>query len=134
LFSRRTRVLGEGPLAPAIQASCAVPGLFHPVWLSGRPLVDGGVADRHGLSGVEDGARLFYHHLASRSPWRRKDSPALKLPARRGMAALVIEALPRVAPSRLPEGARAFEVARRATREALSRPLEAGAVYHPGAA
>jgi NTE family protein len=95
--SRQTRVLSRGPLAPAIQASCTVPGLFHPVWLDGRPLLDGGILDRHGLAGLPEGERLFYHHLASRSPWRRAVSPALAVPALQGMTAIVIDPLPRVA-------------------------------------
>jgi len=134
VLTRQTRVLSAGALAPAIQASCAVPGLFHPVWVEGRPLLDGGIADRPGISGLPPDERLFYHHLAARSPWRRQGSPALQLPARPQMAALVIEALPRVGPFRLEEGARAFEIARRAAREALDRPMEmeGGAVRVPG--
>jgi NTE family protein len=132
-FTRRTRVLSTGPLSPAIQASCTVPGLFHPVWHEGRPLLDGGIADRPGLAGLPLGERLFYHHLASRSPWRRPGSPSLLLPADRpAMMALVIEALPRVGPFRLGEGARAFEIARRAAREALDRPVSGSAVRVPG--
>ena len=122
--ARGTRVLGGGPLAPAIQASCTLPGLFHPVWLEGRPLLDGGILDRPGLAGMPEGTRLFYHHLAARSPWRRRQSPALAVPERQGMTALVIASLPRVGPFRLPEGARAFEIARRAAREALDKPIE----------
>ncbi|MDI1432097.1 patatin-like phospholipase family protein [Polyangium sorediatum] len=124
VFARGTRVLAGGPLAPAIQASCTVPGLFHPVWHEGRPLLDGGILDRHGLAGMPADERLFYHHLASRSPWRKADSPSLKVPTRDGMTALVIEALPRVGPFRLPEGARAFDIAARATKDALSRPAK----------
>jgi NTE family protein len=37
--------LSSGPLAPAINASCALPPAFQPVNLSGRILVDGGIAD-----------------------------------------------------------------------------------------
>lgn len=132
VYSRRTRVLSEGPLAPAIAASCTVPGLFHPVWLGGRPLLDGGILDRHGLAGMPEGERLFYHHLASRSPWRRAGSPSLAVPERSGMTALVIEALPRVGPFRLPEGIRAFDIAARATREALDKPAGASEVRVPG--
>jgi len=38
-------VLDEGPLAPAIRASAAIPGLFSPVEINGRLLVDGGIVD-----------------------------------------------------------------------------------------
>lgn len=38
-------VLDKGPLAPAVRASAAIPGLFSPVELEGRLLVDGGTVD-----------------------------------------------------------------------------------------
>ncbi len=124
LFARRTRVLAAGELAPAIHASCAVPFLFQPVWLEGRPLVDGGVADRPGLAGVPSGERVLFHHLASRSPWRRRGSPALRVPERAGLVALAIEGLPRVDPFHLEHGPRALESARAATRLALAAPVQ----------
>lgn len=123
VLSRRTRVIDTGLLAPAIHASCAVPLLFHPTWHEGRPLLDGGIADRPGLDGIPHGHRLFYHHLASRSPWRTK-SAALAIPSRPDMAVLAIPDLPRAGPFRLEEGARAFDVACKAAREALDRPVD----------
>lgn len=134
LLSRKTRVLSQGALAPAIQASCTVPALFHPVWHEGRPLLDGGILDRHGLAGMPEGERLFYHHLSSRSPWRRKNSPSLEVPDRAAMTALVIERLPRVGPFRLHEGIRAFDIAARATREALDKPIAQKSVRVDGSA
>ncbi len=59
-------------LAPAIHASCALPVLFQPVRIEGRLYLDGGVLDRPGLAGAPDGGRVLYHHLTSRSPWRRR--------------------------------------------------------------
>ncbi|MBI2963418.1 MAG: patatin-like phospholipase family protein [Deltaproteobacteria bacterium] len=38
-------ILHSGPLRPAVQATCAVPGVLPPVRLDGRWLVDGGVAN-----------------------------------------------------------------------------------------
>lgn len=38
-------VIGGGPIAPAVQASCSLPFVFVPVELHGRILVDGGVVD-----------------------------------------------------------------------------------------
>lgn len=35
----------RGPLVQAIRASLSVPGLFRPVWLDGRLLIDGGVSN-----------------------------------------------------------------------------------------
>ncbi|WP_211239064.1 patatin-like phospholipase family protein [Desulfonatronum lacustre] len=44
-WKREQVVLGQGPLIPAIKASMAVPGLFAPVELDGRLLVDGGTVN-----------------------------------------------------------------------------------------
>jgi NTE family protein len=44
-WERRTVVLDSGPLKPAIQASMALPGLFTPVELDGRVLIDGGTVN-----------------------------------------------------------------------------------------
>jgi len=45
-LNRGTRVvLDRGPLARAIRASCAIPGVFQPVEFQGRLLVDGGTVD-----------------------------------------------------------------------------------------
>lgn len=38
-------VLDKGPVARAVRASCAIPGVFQPVSYQGRLLVDGGVID-----------------------------------------------------------------------------------------
>ncbi len=45
----RPELLTAGPLPEAVAASCAVPGLFHPVPIEGRVLADGGAADRTAL-------------------------------------------------------------------------------------
>jgi NTE family protein len=45
LWSGEPVVLDSGELLPALQASMALPGVFPPVRLNGRELVDGGVAD-----------------------------------------------------------------------------------------
>lgn len=44
-WDRSQAVFEEGPLWPAIQASMAMPGLFHPVAHNGRVLVDGGLTN-----------------------------------------------------------------------------------------
>lgn len=45
-LNRGTRVvLDRGPLARAVRASCAIPGVFQPVAHQGRMLVDGGIID-----------------------------------------------------------------------------------------
>jgi NTE family protein len=45
LHARQEAVLTNGPLAPALAASIAIPGLFRPVTLDGRILVDGGATN-----------------------------------------------------------------------------------------
>ncbi len=42
LQSGQKVILHEGPLAPAVQASCSLPVVFTPTMLNGRRLVDGG--------------------------------------------------------------------------------------------
>jgi NTE family protein len=123
LVSRRVTVLDRGDVAKAITASCALPGLFHPVWIDGRPLIDGGVTDRPGLAGMPAG-RVLYHHLGSKSPWRRRSSPALRVPPRANMRSVVLHGIPRVGPFRLQDGARAFDAARRGMKSALDRSAD----------
>lgn len=45
----RHRLVTEGDLVAAVTASCAMPGLFHPVTVDGAPYKDGGAADRLGV-------------------------------------------------------------------------------------
>lgn len=47
-------VLTEGRLAPAVRASCSVPGLATPVELDGRTLIDGGVVNNLPISVVRE--------------------------------------------------------------------------------
>ncbi|HVV88421.1 MAG TPA: patatin-like phospholipase family protein, partial [Kofleriaceae bacterium] len=122
ILARRTHVLARGDLPTAIRASCALPGLFHPVWIDRRPYWDGGVLDRPGLAGMPPGRTLF-HHLASRSPWRREGSAALALPRRPALVTLVLADLPRSGPFKLDAGRRALELAREATDRALDQPI-----------
>lgn len=123
LFARKTAVLRSGPVAAAIHASCAAPVLFQPVRVGRRLYTDGGVLDRPGMAGVGDGERVLYHHIVSRSPWRRRNSPALRVPARENLQAVAIEGLPRLGPFRLARGAEAMERAAAAMRASLTRPV-----------
>ena len=53
--------LGWGPIAEAISASCAIPGLLPPVTWSGRQLVDGGIADNTSVApAIIAGATTVY--------------------------------------------------------------------------
>jgi NTE family protein len=121
---RRTTVLHDTDLAHAIRASCAVPALFHPVWIERRAYWDGGILDRAGLAGIPAGERVLFHHIASKSPWRTR----LDVPRRAGMVTLVIDGLPRSGPFRLDAGRRALELAREATLRALDARIVDGSV------
>jgi NTE family protein len=121
---KSTFVVTQGCLATAIYASCAVPILFQPVVLKGRLGADGGVLDRHGMLGAQEGERIFYHHLKSRSPWRKKDSLALQVPQRANMQALVIDGLPRLGPFKLNLGPSAFDKGLKGAREGLGQELQ----------
>ena len=128
LGKRQTQVIDSGDLASAIHASCALPVLFHPVRRDGRLLSDGGIADRPGLSGTGGCRRVFYHHIASRSPWRRPGGAALRIPKREAMVSLRISELPRASPFHLERGVQAMKAAREATLRALELPIVDGAV------
>lgn len=121
---RTTAVLDDHDLAHAIRASCAVPALFHPVWIDRRAYWDGGIRDRPGLAGIPDGERVLFHHIGSKSPWRLR----LTTPKRAGMVTLVIENLPRSGPFRLDAGRRALELARDRMKRALDAKIVDGVV------
>lgn len=121
--ARQTVVANAGDLATAIAGSCALPGLFQPVRWNERLVLDGGIADRPGLAGAPPDQRTLFHHLSSRSPWRRANSPALRVPTRPGLVSLVIDGLPRVNPFRLEVGQTAFAKAHAATAAALDQPI-----------
>lgn len=123
--SRRTKVLDSGELTTAIQASCAVPLLFHPVAIGGRSYLDGGILDRPGLAGMPASEpRVLFHHIASKSAWRTK----LETPRRAGMVTVVLEDLPRSGPFRLDAGRAAFRAARSAMKRALDQKIANGIV------
>lgn len=119
IYARSTRVLA-GDLASAIRASCALPGMFHPVWRGAppRPYWDGGIADHPGIVGVTS-ARVLLHHIAT---------GGRKPPRRPGLVSLVIAGLPRVTPFHLDRGPAALAVAARAMVAALDRPIVDGRV------
>ena len=127
IATRTTRVVRAGDLPTAIRASCAVPGMFQPVRVDGRASWDGGILDRPGLVGMPAGRTLF-HHIASRSPWRRRGSGALALPRRAALVSLVIADLPRSGPFKLAAGRAALAAARAATERALDQPIVDGVV------
>lgn len=73
LRSGQAVVLSSGPTVPALLASCAIPGVFPPVTISGRELVDGGVANHTPIAAaVELGARIIYV-LPVGYPWLHQE-------------------------------------------------------------
>jgi NTE family protein len=56
-----TAIFDHGPVAPAVLASSAIPGLFPPLVIDGEQYVDGGLLDNGGVSvAVEAGAKQIY--------------------------------------------------------------------------
>jgi NTE family protein len=72
---------------------------------------------------MHSSGRTFYHHLGSRSPWRRPGGVSLKIPSRESMVSLQIQGLPRANPFFLARGIAAMEAAEEATRRALDQPI-----------
>ncbi len=69
-------VLREGRVAPAVRASCAVPGIFTPVEIDGRLLIDGGVVDNLPVSVVKQmGAEYVIGVDLLQSPILQRDRP-----------------------------------------------------------
>jgi NTE family protein len=120
LLRGRPSVLERGSLEVAIRASCAVPLMFRPLWVEGRPLVDGGLSDRCGASAMRNGQRVLVHYLRSRLRFGAVDRSLLGIPR----TSLVLEApdLPKLGPFRLEQGYDAFERARAYTLQWLEQP------------
>lgn len=126
--SKETIILDKGDLVSAIYASCAIPVMFQPVTIDNHRLLDGGIKDRPALDATEPGERIFYHHIASKSPWRRKNSTAIQIPRRANLTSLVIHDLPRSGPFKLDVGQIAYQKAYQAAKKALHRPVVDGSV------
>ncbi|UZE94785.1 patatin-like phospholipase family protein [Alkalimarinus alittae] len=123
LLALQTTTFSDGSIQDVVSASCAFPLLFQPVCVNNRYYLDGGIKDRPGLQGVKNNERVFYHHITSRSPWRTKNSAALKVPIRDNMQCLAIEGLPRVGPGNITVGREAYKFAMDKTLEALDAQL-----------
>ena len=123
--SKSTVIINSGELVPAIYASCAIPVLFQPIQYHGYRLLDGGIKDRPALADVRQDERVFYHHIVSVSPWRKKGSKALQIPQRDNLVSLQLFDLPRCGPTQLEEGPKAYEAAFHATQRALQRDIGA---------
>jgi predicted acylesterase/phospholipase RssA len=141
LEDRRLRVVDSGPLAPAVRASCSMPGMFMPAEVDGRASWDGGIVEkvplaplasradvdtilvsflRHvpprGLPGsVMAGLREVIHSLVHPSDQRTADEIRS-----RGKEVLVIAPdVPACGPFRLASGREIVEAAREDTLRIL---------------
>jgi NTE family protein len=74
-------VLQSGPVAPAVRASAAIPGLFSPVEIGGRLLVDGGIVDNLPVDLVRSmGADyVIASDVAKRGPGNKKLDNAFEI-------------------------------------------------------
>ena len=120
IFQRQTEVIKSGDLVAAVYASCAFPVLFQPIRINGRFYLDGGVKDRPALASVMPAERVLYHHIKSRSPWRRRNSKALEIPEKSNMQVVALDNIPRVGPNQLVQGRLAFKAAFAATERLLT--------------
>ena len=74
LDADRLVTLRDGRVAPAVRASCSVPGIVAPVRMNGRRLVDGGVLDNLPVAAVRSmGADYVVAVDICRSQYRRKE-------------------------------------------------------------
>jgi NTE family protein len=93
LKTGRAVVLSSGPAVPALLASTAIPGVFPPVTIGRRELVDGGVADMTPIAAaIEQGATHVYV-LPIGYPWLRQD--------RANAIGMALQALARLVEQRL---------------------------------
>lgn len=130
--SKKVISLESGDLVPAIYASCAIPFMFQPIEHQGYKFLDGGIKDRPALIPAKDGERIFFHHIASKSSWRKKEDLSIQIPQRKNLASLAIYDLPRSGPTKLDVGQEAYQRAYFATRRALNMELIEGNVSVAG--
>lgn len=122
IANKTTEVRQSGDLADILYASCAVPILFQPIKVNGQRYADGGIKDRPALASIKNGERVLYHHIASRSPWRKANDPALAVPKRDNQVSLSLQNLLRSGPNKLALGPDIFQQARKLTTQALLLP------------
>ena len=65
-------IIREGPLAPAVRASCSVPGVVEPAHLNGRVLVDGGFSNNLPVTAVRDLGADYVIGVDILTPTRRR--------------------------------------------------------------
>lgn len=133
IFKRKTVTFETGALARIIRASCAVPLMFHPVYIDGRLYWDGGVLDKMAVAGIPETERVLIHYLDGSNVYERyeKNRDGIDRAAGRNTAApekakrqiVALQKLARSSPRKMHLGPEIVEAAYRQTLERLSAPL-----------
>jgi len=116
-------VLDDGDLALAIRASCCFPGMFQPVEIGSERYLDGGIADRPGISTATPGARVLFHHLPAHSSWRKVVKVQNNVPDWPELHLLHEPSLPKLSPFRLAPGRDALRLGYEMTQRRLREPV-----------
>jgi len=136
---RRLRIIDSGPLAPAVRASCSMPGMFAPARVDGHLCWDGGTVEKVPVASLADRPDVDAIIVAyvSRSPSRPStvaaglraalhtlinpaDQRAVDLARNRGKEVIVVApASPASGPFRLSRGREIVDLARRDTLRIL---------------
>jgi NTE family protein len=93
LKSGRAVILSSGPAVESLLASCAIPGIFPPVTIGRRELVDGGVANHTSIdAAVRLGARKIFV-LPISYPWLYQEPTSALGMALQALARMVAQRL-----------------------------------------
>lgn len=128
VFALKTKSLTTGSVAKAVRASCAVPGMFHPVRIDKRVYLDGGVADKMGLSGVHHDEFVVAHSLGDTNGFESK-----RVNRKNFVNYLEHQPLqlPRSGPNRLDVGTEIIQQSYLQTKRWLESPVENLALLVP---
>ncbi len=124
LERRKVVLLDKGELASAVNASCAVPGLFQPVLRGNAHHLDGAVGDPAGLLGTERHERIFFHQINDWLPWRLPVGVPMPQPKRTQMKTLRIKSVPQCGITKLKNGRSAYYAGYEMTKRALDAPVQ----------
>lgn len=123
VLARETHVLSQGFVDKVIYASCAVPGLFHPLRINGRWYIDGATVERTGLVTVEPEERVFYHYITTPPPWQWDKSKQHNAPVRNDLLSVSVYNLPAIGPNNLQDGKKTFHHVKEQTLRAFEMPV-----------
>ena len=117
--SRQTRSFTQGDLPLIMRASCAVPLMFHPVVIDGRPYWDGGILDKAAVDSVQGGERVLSHFLPNQGIFklhgRKRDLAGLE-----NQMKIIPHGLAAVGPNKLALGPQVVEQAFEHARKCLN--------------